>query len=410
MASLLIHRYRSEVANTPVNAYLVEGADGVVAVDATLTVSGGRGLRAQAEALGKPLLGVVLTHAHPDHYGGLVALLDGRDVPVFATARVSEVIRRDDPVKEQILRPMFGAEWAPQRAFPTEVVADGETVELGDIALTVTDLGPSESPADSLWALATTRAASSPPTSSTTARTATSPTGSRRNGSPTSAGCASSSRPAPLCTLVTASQAGLELLDWQEAYIETMLRAIRTPGRRRRGDDAFLPAIRDARVPDGAQRRAARSGRLTQLAGPPTPNITPRSAPIRRRRAPPHCSAGHHHHQPPANPTSADALLPPPRDRNQRDARAAASLTVTAPTVGSRVTRTPDECGPPGRAPARRRGQRDLTRASGGRTRGRRARRSLGLQRGRAGARVPEIFESEVGFTSPGSGAVSGGV
>src|SRR3954451_9837165 len=77
MAPLLIHRYRSEVANTPVNAYLVEGADGVVPVDATLTVSGGRGLRAQAEALGKPLLGVVLTHAHPDHYGGVVAPLRG---------------------------------------------------------------------------------------------------------------------------------------------------------------------------------------------------------------------------------------------------------------------------------------------------------------------------------------------
>src|SRR5215204_1124125 len=107
MASLLVHRHRSDDANTPVNAYLIEGSEGIVGVDATLTVSGGRGVRARADALGKPLLGVVLTHAHPDHYGGLVELLDGRALPVFATARVVEVICRDDAVKEQILRPMF---------------------------------------------------------------------------------------------------------------------------------------------------------------------------------------------------------------------------------------------------------------------------------------------------------------
>jgi glyoxylase-like metal-dependent hydrolase (beta-lactamase superfamily II) len=230
MAPLLIHRYRSEVANTPVTAYLVEGGDGVVAVDATLTVSGGRGLRAQADALGKPLLGVVLTHAHPDHYGGLVALLDGRALPVFATASVSEVIRRDDPVKEQILRPMFGAEWAPQRAFPTEVVADGETVELGDIALTVTDLGPSESPADSLWALATD------PRRIFSADLAYDRTHCYLADGFASEWLANLRRlraelpPGSTLHPGHGEPGGLELLDWQEGYIETMLRAIRTPG------------------------------------------------------------------------------------------------------------------------------------------------------------------------------------
>jgi glyoxylase-like metal-dependent hydrolase (beta-lactamase superfamily II) len=38
------------------------------------------------DELGKPLLGVVITHAHPDHYGGLVALVRDLDVPVFATS------------------------------------------------------------------------------------------------------------------------------------------------------------------------------------------------------------------------------------------------------------------------------------------------------------------------------------
>src|SRR4051794_19320785 len=122
---MLVHRHRSEEAGTPVNAYLVEGADGVVAVDATLTAPGGRALRSRADALGKPLLGVVITHAHPDHYGGLVELVAGLDVPVYSTALVGDVIRRDDPVKEAILRPVFGDLWAGGRAVSSPVPGGG---------------------------------------------------------------------------------------------------------------------------------------------------------------------------------------------------------------------------------------------------------------------------------------------
>lgn len=153
MSSNLIHRFHATGAGTPVNAYIVEGRAGTVVVDATLTISDGRALRASLEKLDKPLLGVVITHAHPDHYGGLVELVRNLDVPVFATGGVDEVIRRDDPLKEQILRPMVGDEWAAQRAFPNETVSDGEVVSLDGIALRVTDLGPNEPPHDSIWAL-----------------------------------------------------------------------------------------------------------------------------------------------------------------------------------------------------------------------------------------------------------------
>lgn len=153
MSSNLIHRFHATGAGTPVNAYVVEGRAGVVAVDATLTVSDGRALRAFVDDLRKPLLGVIITHAHPDHYGGLVELVRDLEVPVFATAGVDAVIRRDDPIKEQILRPMFGDEWALQRAFPNQTVSDGELVSLDGVALRVTDLGPNESPHDSIWSL-----------------------------------------------------------------------------------------------------------------------------------------------------------------------------------------------------------------------------------------------------------------
>jgi glyoxylase-like metal-dependent hydrolase (beta-lactamase superfamily II) len=149
----LIHRFAATGAGTPVNAYVLEGRTGSAVVDATLTVSDGRALRARVDALGKPLLGVVLTHAHPDHYGGLAELTRGLDVPVYATEGVAAVIRRDDAAKEQILRPMFGDEWAAERAFPNVTVTDGAVVRLDGIGLRVTDLGPGESPHDSLWTL-----------------------------------------------------------------------------------------------------------------------------------------------------------------------------------------------------------------------------------------------------------------
>src|SRR5579859_4909488 len=93
-----------------VNSYVVSGPTGVVVVDGMLTVSDARKVRDVVEAAARPLAGVVITHAHPDHYAGLVHLLGGADVPVIATEAVDAVIRRDDAVKDQIVGPMMGAE------------------------------------------------------------------------------------------------------------------------------------------------------------------------------------------------------------------------------------------------------------------------------------------------------------
>ena len=153
MQDVRIHSHTTGPQAALVNAYLVETDEGVVAVDGTLAVSDGRALRERARSLGKPLLAVLVTHAHPDHYGGIVELVGDDDVPVFATAGVDAVIRRDDALKEQILRPMFGDEWPAERVFPNRTASDGEKLELGGAVFTVFDLGPGESPHDSIWLL-----------------------------------------------------------------------------------------------------------------------------------------------------------------------------------------------------------------------------------------------------------------
>lgn len=144
-----IIRIRGSVMD--VNSYLIETADSIVVVDGMLTTSDARAVRAHIAERGKPLRGLVVTHAHPDHYAGAHEILRGHDVPYLATASVAAAIARDDATKDRIVGPMMGAEWPVERRFPTAIAA--ARVELGDVTFTVRDVGPGESPADSLWFL-----------------------------------------------------------------------------------------------------------------------------------------------------------------------------------------------------------------------------------------------------------------
>ena len=55
-----------------VNAYLVEEDDGLTLVDTAMMAA--RPILAAAEQLGRPIVRIVLTHAHGDHVGSLDAL------------------------------------------------------------------------------------------------------------------------------------------------------------------------------------------------------------------------------------------------------------------------------------------------------------------------------------------------
>ena len=97
-----IERVTGTADTVPVNAYVIEGTDGVAVVDGTLTVSGGRALRARIEAIGKPLAGVLVTHAHPDHYGGQFALAVCRQETGHLSAaleryQVAQALAESDP-------------------------------------------------------------------------------------------------------------------------------------------------------------------------------------------------------------------------------------------------------------------------------------------------------------------------
>jgi glyoxylase-like metal-dependent hydrolase (beta-lactamase superfamily II) len=149
-----VHRYEATLGGFFVNSWLVETATKVVAVDATLAIPSTNELRAQIEALGKPLAAVLLTHGHPDHYTGIGELIRGYgDIPVLASAgAITQCHARDEEESGYLGSDQaFGAAYPKQRVFPNRVVRDGESLEVDGVTFTAKLLGPGESDDDTLW-------------------------------------------------------------------------------------------------------------------------------------------------------------------------------------------------------------------------------------------------------------------
>ncbi|WP_330184050.1 MBL fold metallo-hydrolase [Nocardia sp. NBC_01503] len=134
-----------------VNGYLVETAEAVVLIDSTLLVSDARALKEKIAQLGKPVVGAFVTHPHPDHFNGLPYVVS-EETPVYSTAAVAKVIADSADAKRAQWGPTYGAEWPDRYRVPETLVESGSAVEIGGVRVTVHEVGPGESHADS-WIL-----------------------------------------------------------------------------------------------------------------------------------------------------------------------------------------------------------------------------------------------------------------
>lgn len=91
-----VHR----IAQGYVNAYLVDGDDGVVLVDTGLPRRHGRIESALGEIGREPtdVVAILLTHAHADHTGGAARLAASTGAPVIASPGDAPAVRGDEPV------------------------------------------------------------------------------------------------------------------------------------------------------------------------------------------------------------------------------------------------------------------------------------------------------------------------
>jgi glyoxylase-like metal-dependent hydrolase (beta-lactamase superfamily II) len=149
-----IHTHASGEGGIFSNAYAVETEHGIVAIDATLSVSESRAFRGELDRIGKPLLAVLVTHAHPDHVAGIGEVVRGRDVPVLALPAVAEMMREIEEPKRRQWQPVFKDEWIPAWTHPNRLVRDGEVVALDGVRFRVHDMGGGgDCRANAIWVI-----------------------------------------------------------------------------------------------------------------------------------------------------------------------------------------------------------------------------------------------------------------
>jgi len=140
-----IHRYVGQ-ASYEANAYWIETPSGIVLIDALMLKSEARELVAVLKSVNKPLVAILLTHPHVDHFGGIKTVVDafGGNVKVVATSATANAVTDVHTKALNSWAHALGDDFEQKAFVPNMVVASGESMELAGLHFEFWDLGRGE--------------------------------------------------------------------------------------------------------------------------------------------------------------------------------------------------------------------------------------------------------------------------
>ena len=139
-----IHNFTS-TPPAPVNSWIIESRNGVVVVDAQRTLSEANNALDEIRRITKPILGVIITHPHPDHIGGTAVLLNNTsNVPIYSTQSTYNIMKNDVGGLIAFAKRLHGNDYPDQVVLPNRIVNSDEDVTIDGITYHFEDIGPGE--------------------------------------------------------------------------------------------------------------------------------------------------------------------------------------------------------------------------------------------------------------------------
>ena len=147
--NITIHNYYTSPPFEEIYYYAIETEEGLILIDTGRLLSQARYALENLQQFDKPILAILITHPHTDHFGGLPVFAEaaGGDIPIYASQITFDSIENDERGNIENRNRQLGQDFPDSEEIPLPnfIVEDGQECTIGGVDIIAYDFPTNES-------------------------------------------------------------------------------------------------------------------------------------------------------------------------------------------------------------------------------------------------------------------------